>query len=251
MPGNDRRQASPKRYLPMQKSRKITSRTSSTSTRPVRRPNARPAIRNSSAKRSSLPERSRASARRKAARVSSNARRCLSRVTSADSPAPKALSACCASLANSASKPSPVVAEILNISSLLLNLSSLLSVNPELTILPNALLVCDFSSFFLLFCLKCSFLWLSICNASTLLNTTQIGGDVAADSGPSGYAESVASTTHSTKSALAARARARITPSRSTGLSVSRIPAVSSSVTGNPARSKCTSMTSRVRAGIR
>ncbi len=41
-------------YLPMQKSRKITSRMSSTSTRPVRRPSARVARRNSSASRSSL-----------------------------------------------------------------------------------------------------------------------------------------------------------------------------------------------------
>ena len=40
-------------YLPMQKSRKITSRMSSTSTRPVSRPSARAAIRSSSASRSS------------------------------------------------------------------------------------------------------------------------------------------------------------------------------------------------------
>ena len=42
-------------YLPMQKSRKITSRISSTSTRPVSRPKARAAMRSSSASRSSWP----------------------------------------------------------------------------------------------------------------------------------------------------------------------------------------------------
>ncbi len=46
---------SPRRYLPMQKSRKITSRTSSTSTRPVNRSSARVAIRTCSAISSSRP----------------------------------------------------------------------------------------------------------------------------------------------------------------------------------------------------
>ena len=44
----------------------------------------------------------------------------------------------------------------------------------------------------------------------------------------------------------AARSRARRTPSISTGSSPSRMPAVSSSVTGQPPRSRCTSITSRV-----
>src|SRR6202521_6854 len=58
-----------------------------------------------------------------------------------------------------------------------------------------------------------------------------------------------ASMSHRTRSADCARARARRTPSASTGSLVSRTPAVSTSTTGTPARSSATSIASRVVPG--
>lgn len=114
-------------HLPMQKSRKITSRTSSTSTRPVSRPSARAASRNSSASRSSASRP--AHARRKAAAASSSARRCRAREINADSAPANICSAWLASADKSASTPSPVFAEILNIVFMLLFFDSFLSRN--------------------------------------------------------------------------------------------------------------------------
>src|SRR5215471_943886 len=72
-------------YLPMQKSRKITSRTFSTSTRPLSRPKARPARRSSSAIMSSRPRPCSAPARLRASAQSCNVARCLCRVMIDDS----------------------------------------------------------------------------------------------------------------------------------------------------------------------
>ncbi len=73
-------------YLPMQKSRKMTSKISSTSTRPVSRPSTVAAARSSSAISSSRPPvfAPSAKARSSAATVSSSARRCRARVTMPD-----------------------------------------------------------------------------------------------------------------------------------------------------------------------
>src|SRR6266478_7697233 len=102
-----------KHYLPIQKSRKITSRTCSTSTRPINRPNARAARRSSSAMMSSRPDAPSAQARRSASAQSANAVRCLSRVTSADSAPPeKNRLAYSASPPTRSSNDAPVSAEI-------------------------------------------------------------------------------------------------------------------------------------------
>src|SRR5258706_5453849 len=100
-------------YFPIQKSRKITSRTFSTSTRPINRPNARDAKRSSSAIMSSRPDASSAQACRSASAQSANALRCLCRVTSADSPpSEKNCLAYSASPPTRSSNDAPVSAEI-------------------------------------------------------------------------------------------------------------------------------------------
>ena len=174
----------------MQKSRKMTSKTSSTSTRPVKRPSARAASRSSSATSSSgpssvdrAPQRLRPSAARAA--------RCRSRVTRADLPPPKEIGRETRRARRpAASSPSPVSAEI----------SKLLVDSPG--------------------CFGTE------SSRSTLLRT--IHDSFAITSCRDGAVRSAASSTHSTRSAAAARSRARRTPSCSTGSWLSRTPAVSS-----------------------
>src|SRR5262249_6156403 len=192
------------RYLPIQKSRKITSRTSSTSTRPRSLPNALLARRSCSAMISSLPSCAALCAPCNASAVALRCARWRSRVTKAGSGVKRQPAKRASALTNS-STPAPVVLE----TKLIISFRS----NPD-----SILRFTSFST-----------------TRSILLTTSQTRDSGGAwISGRCSGRESIAaaSMTHSTRFALAACSLARRTPSRSIGSFVSRMPAVSSTVTG-------------------